>query len=60
MQQADIFLAMLANISSPTQCPDQYATEYATEYKVEALGDGGLWVYAKFEDGSEADAIIED
>lgn len=60
MRQAELFLAMLQNLSSPTLCPDQYATENATEYRVEPLGDGGLWIYAKFADGSEADALIED
>lgn len=60
MHQAEIFAMLLENISSPTLCPDDYANLHATDYRVEPLGDGGLWIYAKFADGSEIDTLIEE
>lgn len=61
MYQSEIFAMLIENISSnPTVCPDEYAALHAVDYRVEPVGESGLWIYARFADGSEIDTLIEE
>ena len=58
--QAELFLSMLDNMSSPTLDADDFAEENAIDCQYEPLGAGQLLIRAKFRDGSRVTVTIVD